>query len=177
MEKQLSLVGYWLGLICTVLALIFRVTTALKIYPPRVGVPGGIAISYYEFPSRCRAVLLAYDCELVPDCKVLGSFARKPSVPAWLAKCRSRRMVLCRKPLIGNLSSESAIRPSVVIRREECNSPRINPLGEERVLGSSPHAAEPDQPPSNQGFKCHCARRKSLTFSLLAHVREDQSQR
>src|SRR5215470_716285 len=62
MEKQLSLVGYWLGLICTVLALILRAaTTALNVYP-----------------------------------------------------------------LIGHLSGKSAIRPSVVIRREECNSPRIN---------------------------------------------------
>ena len=30
MEKQLSALGYWLGLICTVLALIFRALLALK---------------------------------------------------------------------------------------------------------------------------------------------------
>jgi hypothetical protein len=33
MEKQLSLIGYWLGLICTVLALILRMLTALKMLP------------------------------------------------------------------------------------------------------------------------------------------------
>lgn len=49
MEKQLSLVGYWLGLICTVLALILRLTTALNVYPPRMSAPGGIAISYTTF--------------------------------------------------------------------------------------------------------------------------------
>jgi hypothetical protein len=40
MEKQLSLVGYWLGLICTVLALIFRMLTALKIMV--LGLPGTV---------------------------------------------------------------------------------------------------------------------------------------
>jgi hypothetical protein len=33
MEKQLSLVGYWFGLICTALALILRMLTALKMLP------------------------------------------------------------------------------------------------------------------------------------------------
>jgi hypothetical protein len=49
MEKQLSLLGYWLGLICTVLALIFRMFTALKMIPPFLGLPGGSAISYMSF--------------------------------------------------------------------------------------------------------------------------------
>jgi hypothetical protein len=49
MEKQLSLLGYWLGLICTVLALIFRMLTVLKMTPPFLGVPGGSAISYLSF--------------------------------------------------------------------------------------------------------------------------------
>ena len=49
MEKQLSLIGYWLGLICTVLALIFRLTTALNMIPPHMGAPGGTAISYTSF--------------------------------------------------------------------------------------------------------------------------------
>ena len=39
MEKQLSLVGYWLGLICT----------ALKMLPSPFGVPGGTNISYMSF--------------------------------------------------------------------------------------------------------------------------------
>jgi len=49
MEKQLSVLGYWLGLISTVLALIFRFLTALNMTPPFLGVPGGSAISYLSF--------------------------------------------------------------------------------------------------------------------------------
>jgi hypothetical protein len=49
MEKQLSAIGYWLGLICTVLALVFRFLTALNRIPSFVGVPGGNAISYLSF--------------------------------------------------------------------------------------------------------------------------------
>ena len=49
MEKTLSAVGYWLGLLSTVLALIFRLFTALNIIPPPMGAPGGIAISYLSF--------------------------------------------------------------------------------------------------------------------------------
>jgi hypothetical protein len=49
MEKQLSTIGYWLGLISAVLALIFRMFTALNMIPPHMGVPGGNAISYLSF--------------------------------------------------------------------------------------------------------------------------------
>ena len=49
MEKQLSAIGYWLGLVCTVLALIFRLIAALNVIPPRMGVPGGTSISYTTF--------------------------------------------------------------------------------------------------------------------------------
>jgi len=49
MEKPLSLLGYWLGLICTALALIFRMFTALNLIPPFMGLPGGSAISYMSF--------------------------------------------------------------------------------------------------------------------------------
>ena len=49
MEKQLSTIGYWLGLICTVLALIFRFTTAFNLHLPFLGAPGGTAISYTSF--------------------------------------------------------------------------------------------------------------------------------
>jgi hypothetical protein len=45
MEKQLSAVGYWLGLVCTVLALIFRTLLALKMDPSRLGTPGTPAVS------------------------------------------------------------------------------------------------------------------------------------
>jgi hypothetical protein len=48
-EKQLSFLGYWLGLLCTVLALIFRMLTALRMTPPFLGLPGGSAISYLSF--------------------------------------------------------------------------------------------------------------------------------
>ena len=49
MEKQLSAIGYWLGLLCTVLALIFRFFTALNIFLPHMAAPGGNAISYMSF--------------------------------------------------------------------------------------------------------------------------------
>jgi hypothetical protein len=49
MEKQLSALGYWLGLICTVLALISRVCVAFNIGLPRIGATGGNALSYLTF--------------------------------------------------------------------------------------------------------------------------------
>jgi hypothetical protein len=49
MEKQLSAIGFWLGVICTVLALFFRLTTAFNLIAPHMGVPGGTAISYMSF--------------------------------------------------------------------------------------------------------------------------------
>jgi hypothetical protein len=49
MEKQLFTLGYWLGLIRTVLALIFRMLTALNITPPHMSAPGCNAISYLSF--------------------------------------------------------------------------------------------------------------------------------
>ena len=49
MERHLSVLGYWLGLICTVLALIFRAFTVVNVMPPRMGLPGGIGISYLSF--------------------------------------------------------------------------------------------------------------------------------
>ena len=49
MEKHLSALGYWLGLICTVLALILRMSVALNIALPRMGATGGNAFSYLTF--------------------------------------------------------------------------------------------------------------------------------
>jgi hypothetical protein len=49
MEKQLSVLGYWLGLICTILALIFRALMAANMVPPHFGGPGANAISYISF--------------------------------------------------------------------------------------------------------------------------------
>jgi heme/copper-type cytochrome/quinol oxidase subunit 1 len=49
MEKQLCMISYWLGLLCTVLALIFRLALASHISLPFLGPPGGSAISYLTF--------------------------------------------------------------------------------------------------------------------------------
>ena len=49
MEKQLSTIGYWLGLICTVLALILRTFLVFGINPPSLGATEGIAISSTTF--------------------------------------------------------------------------------------------------------------------------------
>lgn len=49
MEKQLSTIAYWLGIISFVLALVFRALTALNKIPPPMGIPGGNAISYMSF--------------------------------------------------------------------------------------------------------------------------------
>lgn len=49
MEKKLSEIGFWVGLICMALALIFRLLTAIGKTPPFLGVPGGKEISYMSF--------------------------------------------------------------------------------------------------------------------------------
>jgi len=49
MEKQLSTIGYWLGLVCTVLALVFRFFTMIGKIPLFLGVPGGSALSHLSF--------------------------------------------------------------------------------------------------------------------------------
>ena len=49
MEKYLSATGYWLGLVCTVLALVSRVLMAFNTNPPRIGAADGVAISYNSF--------------------------------------------------------------------------------------------------------------------------------
>jgi hypothetical protein len=49
MEKQLSVVGYWLGLICTVVALIFRILSAFNVTPLHISASEGNAIGYLSF--------------------------------------------------------------------------------------------------------------------------------
>ena len=49
MEKQLSAIWFWLGLICTVLAVIFRMIAALGVTQPHIAAPGGYATSYLRF--------------------------------------------------------------------------------------------------------------------------------
>ena len=49
MEKQLSAVGYWLGLTCTVVALIFRILSAFNLTPLHIAASEGNAIGYLSF--------------------------------------------------------------------------------------------------------------------------------
>jgi hydrogenase-4 membrane subunit HyfE len=49
MEKHVSAVAYWLGLIFTVIALICRAMIAFEVVPLRIGSAGGVAISYLSF--------------------------------------------------------------------------------------------------------------------------------
>jgi len=49
MEKYLSAAGYWLGLICTVLAINSRVLLAFDSNPLRIGIADGLALSYISF--------------------------------------------------------------------------------------------------------------------------------
>jgi hypothetical protein len=58
MEKQLSTISYWLGLICFVLALIFRLFTALNRIPSFMGAPGSNAISYMSFLHGAAVLFL-----------------------------------------------------------------------------------------------------------------------
>ena len=49
MDKRILVASYWLGILCTVLALISRGCMALNIMPPRFGAPGGLAIDYLSY--------------------------------------------------------------------------------------------------------------------------------
>ena len=49
MEKRILAVSYWLGVFCTVIALISRLMMALNFMPLRIGVVGGVVISYLAF--------------------------------------------------------------------------------------------------------------------------------
>ena len=49
MEKRLLTISYWLGVLCTVLALISRVMLAINLVPPRFGAQGGLVVSYMSF--------------------------------------------------------------------------------------------------------------------------------
>jgi hypothetical protein len=58
MEKSISAVAYWLGLISTVLALISRILVAFGLMPPRIGSSGGVVISYLSFFHGAALFLL-----------------------------------------------------------------------------------------------------------------------
>jgi hypothetical protein len=49
MEKYLATAGYWLGVVCTILAILSRVFLAFGMYPPRIGFADGLAMSYLSF--------------------------------------------------------------------------------------------------------------------------------
>lgn len=49
MEKRILVISYWLGVACTVFALIARVMLALDVTPLRLGFAEGLAISYLSF--------------------------------------------------------------------------------------------------------------------------------
>jgi len=49
MEKRLLTISYWLGVLCTVLALISRVMLAINLVPPRFGAQEGLVVSYMSF--------------------------------------------------------------------------------------------------------------------------------
>jgi hypothetical protein len=49
MEKQLAVLGYWLGILSLVLAVIFRLMSAASMIPPHMGAAGGNAMSYLTF--------------------------------------------------------------------------------------------------------------------------------
>lgn len=70
MEKHLLVLGYWLGLISTVLALIFRFFTALNMIPPHMGAPGGNAISYLSF---LHGAVLFFLLAIVSWCRIAKS--------------------------------------------------------------------------------------------------------
>jgi len=76
MEKQLSAIGYWLGLICTALALIFRLLTALNKIPPFLGVPGGNAISYLSF---LHSAVLFFVLTIASWCRTQTAYKRGAS--------------------------------------------------------------------------------------------------
>ena len=46
MEKQLAEAGYWLGLICAVVALIFRILSAFNVNALQISASGGNPIGY-----------------------------------------------------------------------------------------------------------------------------------
>ncbi len=57
MEKQLFKVGYWLGLICTIFALVIRLLNLFNISAAHIGTYPGLSVSYLGFT---RAAVLFF---------------------------------------------------------------------------------------------------------------------
>jgi hypothetical protein len=70
MEKQLSNVGYWLGLICTVVALVLRALAALHLYATANAPTGEHAISYISF---LRGAVLFFLLSIASWCRIAKS--------------------------------------------------------------------------------------------------------
>lgn len=70
MEKQLSNVGYWLGLICTIVALILRTLAALRMNPTAIVPAGEHAISYMSF---LRGAVLFFLLAIASWCRTTKS--------------------------------------------------------------------------------------------------------
>jgi hypothetical protein len=82
MEKPIELLAYWLGIICTVLALIFRMFTALNWIPPFLGLPGGSALSYKSFLDGAGLFFLLAIASWCRTAKSQGSFPVPTPIPA-----------------------------------------------------------------------------------------------
>jgi hypothetical protein len=67
MEKQLSIVGYWLGLISTILAVIFRILSAVNVYVPPINTPSGTAIAT---PGFLHAAVLFFVLSIASWCRI-----------------------------------------------------------------------------------------------------------
>jgi hypothetical protein len=57
LEKQISLLSYWLGLVCVVLSVALRALAAVGI-SIRTGIPGGLSFSYLTFFRGAMMLLL-----------------------------------------------------------------------------------------------------------------------
>jgi len=82
MEKPIELLAYWLGIICTVLALIFRMFTALNMIPPFMGLPGSTAISYMSFVHGAVLFFMLTIASWCRTAKPQGSFRVHTPFPA-----------------------------------------------------------------------------------------------
>jgi hypothetical protein len=70
MEKQLSTIGYWLAVTCTVLALILRAFAVLHISPMQMGASGSITLSYLSF---LRGAVLFFLLTIASWCRTAKS--------------------------------------------------------------------------------------------------------
>jgi hypothetical protein len=70
MEEQLFTIGYWLGLVCTVVALILRMFLVLDMIFPGIAVAGGMAVSY---PGFLHAAALFFLLAIASWCRAAKS--------------------------------------------------------------------------------------------------------